>query len=128
MTTSPASDTPRRPRARLVRAYTMTGGRTRPPVSLPLEATLRVVDPAPDALEPLPRTETVRDRVLRTSDGRSVAEVSALLGLPLGVARVLLGDLVESGLVEVQDTMADDADPDSRRALIERVLSGLRAL
>jgi hypothetical protein len=56
---------------------------------------------------------------------RSVAEVAALLGIPLGVAKVLLGDLVASGAVAVHRTVGV-AGPDL--ALMERVLAGLRRL
>jgi hypothetical protein len=56
-----------------------------------------------------------------------VAEVSALLGLPLGVVRVLLADMVETGLIEVLRNPTDeDGLPD--RLLLERVLAGLRRL
>lgn len=58
---------------------------------------------------------------------RSVAEVAALLPVPLGVARVLLGDMAGLGLVVVHKTTgADGGAPDL--ALMERVLSGLRRL
>jgi len=58
---------------------------------------------------------------------RSVAEIAAHLSVPLGVARVLVADLLDDGLVTVQATLADDAGIDERRELIERVLSGLHA-
>jgi hypothetical protein len=56
-----------------------------------------------------------------------VAEIAAHLAVPLGVARVLVADLLDEGLVTVQATLSDDASTDERRELIERVLSGLRA-
>ena len=48
--------------------------------------------------------------------------------MPIGVARVLLGDLVEQGLVRVQATITDDSSTDERLELIERTLRGLRTL
>jgi len=58
---------------------------------------------------------------------RSVAEVAALLKLPLGVARVVLGDMAGQGTVVVHETAGSSGDvPDM--ALMERVLSGLRRL
>jgi hypothetical protein len=58
---------------------------------------------------------------------RSVAEVAALLTLPLGVARVLIGDMASQGTVVVHQTASTSGDvPDM--ALMERVLSGLRRL
>jgi uncharacterized protein DUF742 len=47
--------------------------------------------------------------------------------VPLGVAKVLVADLVAEGLVVAEATLSDDATLDERRELIERVLSGLRA-
>jgi hypothetical protein len=50
-----------------------------------------------------------------------------LLSLPLGVARVLLGDMAGLGLINVHETASANGDtPDL--ALMERVLSGLRRL
>lgn len=66
-------------------------------------------------------------RVLAVADRRSVAEVSALVHLPIGVARVLLGDLVEHGAIQVQHTLTEDAPRDERIDLIERTLRGLRS-
>lgn len=54
-----------------------------------------------------------------------MAEIAALRGVPLGVARVLLGDLAALGAVVVHRTV-DAGGPDL--ALMERVLSGLRRL
>jgi hypothetical protein len=57
---------------------------------------------------------------------RSVAEVSALLRIPLGVVRVLISDLADQGRIRVYGTGHGPGSPD--RALLERVLSGLRRL
>ncbi|MGW7658166.1 DUF742 domain-containing protein, partial [Streptomyces tendae] len=57
---------------------------------------------------------------------RSVAEVSAMLKIPLGVVRVLLSDLADQGKIRVYGTGRGPGQPD--RALLERVLSGLRRL
>ena len=65
--------------------------------------------------------------VLDTCEARSVAEVSALISQPIGVVRVLLGDLIQQGLVDVQDTITDRSSKDERIELIERTLRGLRA-
>ena len=109
-------------RARLVRAYTITSGRTHAAVTLPLEATLRVLPRDAD----LPLTPSAL-QVLHVCDCRSVAEVSALVALPIGVVRVLLGDLVEQGLVRVQATITEHSSKDERIDLLERTLRGLRS-
>ncbi|MDE9364818.1 DUF742 domain-containing protein, partial [Luteipulveratus sp. YIM 133132] len=58
----------------------------------------------------------------------SVAEVSAKVGAPLGVVRVLIGDLIESGFLRVQATLTDSSSVRERHDLIERTLRGLRAI
>jgi hypothetical protein len=108
--------------ARFVRPYTITAGRTAASVHLPVEARLRRVR---TAVEPT-LSPAVR-QVLDTCEARSVAEVSALTSQPIGVVRVLLGDLIEHGLVDVQDTITDRSSKDERIELIERTLRGLRA-
>ena len=56
-----------------------------------------------------------------------MAEIAARLNVPVGTARVLIGDLVQDGLVAVHDGQADRVvGPTSR--LLERVLDGLQAL
>jgi hypothetical protein len=110
--------------ARFVRPYTITAGRTKAAVDLPMEATLRVQ----------PRDARVDGdlgvgalRVLELCDRRSVAEVSALASMPIGVVRVLLGDLVQQGFVRVQATITESSSKDERIELIERTLRGLRS-
>lgn len=109
------------PAARRVRPYTITSGRTSASVDLPVEASLRRAGSREVLLAGAAR------QVLEVCDRRSVAEVSALTSMPIGVVRVLLGDLVEQGLVEVQDTITDGSSTDERIQLIERTLRGLRA-
>lgn len=58
---------------------------------------------------------------------RSVAEVAALLRLPLGVAKVLAGDMAGAGLLAVHETASVDGEAPGI-ALMERILTGLRRL
>ena len=68
-----------------------------------------------------------REIAILCQDVRSVAEVAALLGVPLGVARVLIADMARLGLVTVQNSAPPGGGaPDL--ALLERVRSGLRRL
>lgn len=108
-------------RPRFVRAYTITSGRTEAKVDLPMEATLRV--DAPEAEHALSASAL---RVLEVCDKRSVAEVAAHVKMPIGVVRVLIGDLVEHGYIRVQATITDNSSKDERIELIERTLRGLR--
>jgi len=109
--------------ARFVRPYTITAGRTKSAVDLPVEATLRQQPALPGAVADL---AAGAQRVLSLCDQKSVAEVSALASMPIGVVRVLLGDLVEQGIVQVQATITESSSKDERIELIERTLRGLR--
>ncbi|CAM3856025.1 DUF742 domain-containing protein [Nocardioides zeicaulis] len=108
-------------RPRLIRSYTITAGRTATTVDLPMEATLRL-----QAGAEAPVLTPSAAQVLEVCDRRSVAEVSALTKMPIGVARVLLGDLIEQGLVRIQATITEKTSTDERLELIERTLRGLR--
>jgi uncharacterized protein DUF742 len=110
--------------ARFVRPYTITAGRTKAAVDLPMEATLRI---QPRDASADPALGVGARVVLDLCDRRSVAEVSALSSMPIGVVRVLLGDLVQQGLVRVQATITESSSKDERIELIERTLRGLRS-
>ncbi len=110
-----------------IRPYAMTGGRTRP-------------SRADLTIEALVSTTALGRRVARDRLGAdwrpiallceqlvSVAEVSARLEIPLGVARVLVADMAEVGLVSIHQRDLSERD-DAERALLERVLAGLRNL
>ena len=58
----------------------------------------------------------------------SVAEVSAHLGVPVGVVRVLVADLAADGHVQVNLPLDPGAGDSVDRGLLERVLAGLEAL
>ncbi|WP_232665313.1 DUF742 domain-containing protein [Pseudonocardia sp. TRM90224] len=104
-----------------VRPYVFTGGRTKPRFDLAIEALVTAV-----AAPPGPPRTMEQDEVVRLcGEARSVAEIAALMRVPLGVARVLIGDLAMAGLVEVHSAPGEKG-PDL--ALLERVLSGLRRL
>ena len=110
----------------LVRPYILTSGRTDPTVYLPLEAPIETL---PDDKPGQWPGNDVRGQILRLcNDHPSVAEIAAQLSLPLGVARVLVGDLVTQGYLRVHTTLEDAATLDERRELIGRTLRGLRAL
>lgn len=112
------------PAARIVRPYALTAGRTRTTVDLPLEAVLRLDTSATRRAW----NEDVTGKIISICDSRSVAEVSALVQRPIGVVRVLIGDLVQQGLVHVQATLTEESSDNERFDLLERTLSGLRAL
>jgi hypothetical protein len=111
----------------LVRPYTRTGGRTKPGRELDLEALVLPTANGREAWEsPLlsPEHNTVLEICQRSV---SVAEIAAELKVPLGVARVIIADMVDLGLVEVLKTAAADGD-ERDPAFLRRVLSGLQRL
>jgi hypothetical protein len=112
--------------ANLVRPYTLTAGRTESSVDLPLEAPIETL-PAGLAHRWLP--DDARGKIIQLcANSPSVAEISARLELPLGVARVLVGDLVLSGYLRVHRTLTERSTRDERHELIGRTLRGLKAL
>jgi len=109
--------------ASAVRPYTVTGGRTRPSstAALPFEALVEAIGPVEACRLPEAR------QILAATDREylSIAELSAHLHLPIGVVRVLVGDLVDAGLVAVHGTAADRAET---LRVLERALDGICAL
>ncbi len=106
-----------------VRPYALTGGRTRTAYVLLVETFVAAVEETAGAAGGPPETQRIVALCRRM---RSVAEISALLHIPLGVVRVLISDLADQGRIRVYGTGQGPAQPD--RALLERVLSGLRRL
>jgi hypothetical protein len=111
--------------ASIVRAYAWTGGRTRSNINLEIETLVSANDQSWQSAGMLQAEHQHVVELCRSP--RSVAEVAALMRLPLGVVKVLLGDMAERGLVDVHQTASAGGDtPDL--GLMERVLSGLRRL
>jgi hypothetical protein len=112
------------PGRRRVRPYAMTGGRTRPThTDLEIEALVTTTSTGEQA----PRL-TVEQRAIAAlcHDILSVAEISARLHLPLGVIRVLVGDMADEHLVIVYRPAHAGDRPDLD--LLERVLYGLHTI
>lgn len=110
--------------AAFVRAYVWTGGRTRSHHHFEVETLVTSADPSG-----FPGIAAQWDRAVLDlcREPKSVAEVAALLAVPLGVAKVLLGDMADRGMVVVHDAATDAGDAPTQ-ALMERVLIGLRRL
>jgi Protein of unknown function (DUF742) len=108
----------------LVRPYAVTGGRTKPRYQLQIEAMVAASHYEAGDLSVLsPECQAILGFC---RDWRSVAEISAVLRMPLGVARVLIADMAMEGLVRVHQIDHEHGRPDIN--LLERVLSGLRKL
>lgn len=119
-------------KAARVRPYSLTGGRTRFGHVLLVETFVAALE-APEERPELTKGD-LRTKVMPEMQAivelcrrmRTVAEIAALLRMPLGVVRVLLSDLADQGKIRVYGTGHGPGQPD--RALLERVLSGLRRL
>ncbi|MBJ7904721.1 DUF742 domain-containing protein [Streptomyces sp. NPDC004549] len=117
---APAANNP------LVRPYAMTGGRTRPRYQLAIEALVHTTAAPHQMQGQLPEHQRICNLCREI---KSVAEISALLTIPLGVARILVADLAEAGLVAIHQPGGDEnAGGQPAVTLLERVLSGLRKL
>jgi hypothetical protein len=113
----------------VVRPYAMTRGRTTSTAQHRLDFIAVVIaedrsgeadgDPtlSPEHVEIVGRCRTAP---------QSVAELSAELDLPVGVVRVLVGDLVDAALVRVNRPVPPAELPDV--SILRDVINGLRAL
>jgi hypothetical protein len=110
----------------LVRPYAMTGGRTRPRYQLAIEALVSTTADPERLRGQLPEHQRI---CLLCREIKSIAEISALLTIPLGVVRILVADLAEAGLVQIHQPGGDESSGGQPAVtLLERVLSGLRKL
>lgn len=110
-------------RSRRVRPYALTGGRTRSRHQLLVETMISVPNYDPEvSASLLPESHSVYEHARRPI---SLAELSVLLSIPLGVIRVLVSDLAAQGAIFIHPTgHAYRYDHD----ILERVLDGLNKL
>lgn len=110
------------------RSYVLTGGRTRPAVDLPIE-TLLV--PTPKGLGSIEQLTAENQSIMNlcTNSSLSIAEVAAHLHLPLGVTRVLAGDLVFHKMIKATTPSYYGQKKDRLdKSVLLKVLEGLEAL
>jgi hypothetical protein len=129
--TGSPGDPHRDPVARLrddIRPYLMTGGRTVAAGCVPAVALETVVALSRLARSgPTARQTFERDRILRECQRPcSVAEVAARLHLPLGVAVVLITDLIADGLLDASGARREEQAHDVQ--FLERLIAGVSAL
>lgn len=109
----------------IVRPYCCTQGRTRPVQDLAVETLVCTSNLGRDATA---ITSAEYQAIAGLCDEvRSVAEVAALLGLPLGIARVLLAHMIDMGLVRAYGRPSERGSQPNR-TLMARVLAGLHRL
>ena len=108
-----------------VRPYLLTGGRTRPRATHIALETVVLATGVPPPWAPAAAGRE-RERILQLAvHPCSAAEVAARLELPLGVALVLVADLVAEGLLDARQVashQAEDVD------FLERLIAGVAAL
>jgi hypothetical protein len=110
----------------VVRPYMMTGGRVRPAVG-GFDLVAFVVAAVPSGDSRADQLQPEHRQVIRMSqEPISVAEVASYLDLPLGVVRVLLGDLLAADLIAMHEPSAAPSFPDDD--ILKAVVNGLRAL
>jgi Protein of unknown function (DUF742) len=109
----------------VVRPYVLTGGRTTSSLGVfALHApVLALIVPEQLGRKASPEERRIIDLCQTPT---SVAELSARLGAPVGVVRVLVGDLVEARMVQVRQSQDETEHRDVR--LLERLLEGIRAI
>lgn len=106
----------------LLRPYVRTGGRTRADADLPIEA-LVIGVPSIDHTRMPPEHRQVHSLC---TEPRSVAEVAAYSRLPIGAARVIIGDMLIIGLLVLCSNEVTAETPTME--LMARVREGLRNL
>ena len=109
----------------LARPYCRPRGSTRPMQDLAVET---LVSTSRQGCEVTPIISLEHQAIVRLcAEVRSVAEVAALLALPLGITRVLLTDTIDRGLVRAHGCPSQRGSrPDL--GMLQRVLAGLQRL
>jgi hypothetical protein len=111
----------------VVRPYAVTGGRTESADGEVLDVVAVVVAvPGDEDTDPQRRTPEHRRILALCQHQATVADIAAGTALPLGVVRVLLGDLIMSGVVRVVRQRPAGQRPDNN--VLQEILNGLRAL
>ena len=108
----------------LLRPYLLTAGRAQP-IDQTLEIEAQVVTSELGTTAAIGLSFERRDIVTLCREARSIAEIAAMLGLHIGVARVLVADLAQFGYVLVRrprGQLFEDVD------VIERVIRGLESI
>jgi hypothetical protein len=109
----------------VVRPYALTKGRTLPSGGASfglIDVVVATSDRVPEHFRPGPEHRRILSLCRRPTP---IVDLTSEIDLPLGVVRVLLGDLTSEGLVRVLSTQKQPAN-DQR--LLRMVLDGLESL
>ena len=110
---------------RLIRPYLMTGGRTEVEEEIRLETQLQTTPKGQREADTY-RWEAAQILELALHP-LSLAEISAHAQIPLGVARVIVSDLISDDVMNAQRSIAVVSQK-SHASLLEKVLDGVRSL
>jgi Protein of unknown function (DUF742) len=113
------------PAAHAPRPFVLTSGRVAPDpdIGLHTQVTTRIEDP----YTTYGLASELRAIVALCVEPMSIAEISARLGLHLGVTKILVGDLRAGGYLDVHVEDVRDHDYSHDPETILRVIDGLRA-
>lgn len=117
--------TGRDPRGSLIRPYTVTRGRTEPGIDIAIEAVLVTTDRGRREARFAGRDKRIVAD-LCNHQPQSLAEIAAHTRVPIGVAKVIVADMIAEQLVTLHTTAP--ASHAEQMDLLERVLDGLRKL
>lgn len=117
-------------RGRMVRPYTMTGGRTR--TDLPPIALEALVAATPEGMRRRHHFKWESAQIIdRCRQETAVVELAALLEVPIGVVRVLVDDLRGHGALSITDPpaeLSEEGDGELYTDLLRKVLDGIKSL
>jgi len=113
---------------RIVRPYTMTGGRSG--IEIPAIALEAMVSATPEGMRMRPRFKWESAEIIAHSRRETaVIELAALMEVPVGVIRVLVTDLRERGAVTIIDPPAEmGSGAEGYTDLLQKVLDGIKSL
>lgn len=119
-----------RSEGRLIRPYTMTGGRTG--ADQPYIALEALVSATPTGLRNKHqyRWEAARVIDLSTSE-TAIVEIAARLDIPIGVVRVVVADLAHRGAVQISEPPSEvpaSLEGYTYTTLLQKVLDGIKSL
>jgi hypothetical protein len=111
---------------RFVRPYAITGGRT--DVDLDIDLATQI-EATPKGISSQARYRWEAAQVIEVCRYPvALVEIAAKLALPIGVVRVVVGDLERDGALEVHRAPEPTIESASYTELLERVLEGIRSL
>ena len=115
---------------RLIRPYTMTGGRTG--ADQPYIALEALVSATPTGLRNKHQYRWEAARVIDLSTRETaIVEIAARLDVPIGVVRVVVADLAHRGAVQISEPPSEvpaSLEGYTYTTLLQKVLDGIKSL